>query len=99
MGFVLSLSIRQRPAPSEHLAYGAWKNRGLRYITNNQGGTLIADATTKPMTLYVKKRSLTCMVAFMYLDRGEYCRFASDSSSHTAVGDRFRKGRAGRQPP
>ena len=40
-------------APSEHLAYDRWRSRGLRYITNNQGGTLIADGNARPMTLYV----------------------------------------------
>ena len=44
-------------APSEHLAYDAWRNRGLDYITSNQAGTIIADARSVPMKVYVTKES------------------------------------------
>jgi len=40
-------------ARSEHLAYNAWRNRGLSYITNNQANCMVVDASTTPMTLYV----------------------------------------------
>lgn len=30
-------------AKSEHLAYDAWRSRGLEYITNNQAGSMIVD--------------------------------------------------------
>jgi len=40
-------------ARSEHLAYDAWINRGLRYLTNNQAGCMVVDTSTNPMTLYV----------------------------------------------
>ncbi len=40
-------------ARSEHLAYGAWRSRGLSIITNNQANCMVVDASTKPMTLYV----------------------------------------------
>ncbi len=40
-------------ARSEHLAYGAWANRGLSIITNNQANCMVVDASTNPMTLYV----------------------------------------------
>lgn len=40
-------------ARSEHLAYSAWKSRGLPIITNNQANCMIVDASTTPMTLYV----------------------------------------------
>jgi hypothetical protein len=30
-------------AKSEHLAYDAWRNRGLEYITNNQAGCMVVD--------------------------------------------------------
>jgi beta-lactamase superfamily II metal-dependent hydrolase len=32
-------------APSEHLAYDAWRNRGLRVITSNQAGNVILEET------------------------------------------------------
>lgn len=32
-------------APSEHLAYQAWSQRGLAYVTNNQAGTVILDVS------------------------------------------------------
>ena len=40
-------------ARSEHLAYGAWANRGLSIVTNNQANCMVVDASTNPMTLYV----------------------------------------------
>lgn len=40
-------------ARSEHLAYGAWANRGLFIVTNNQANYMVVDASTNPMTLYV----------------------------------------------
>ncbi|AOU96679.1 hypothetical protein BI364_00370 [Acidihalobacter yilgarnensis] len=40
-------------ARSEHLAYGAWRSRGLSIVTNNQANCMVVDASTNPMTLYV----------------------------------------------
>ncbi|MDE2717745.1 MAG: hypothetical protein OXI33_12150 [Chloroflexota bacterium] len=40
-------------ARSEHLAYGAWRDRGLSIVTNNQANCMVVDASTYPMTLYV----------------------------------------------
>lgn len=40
-------------ARSEHLAYSAWRNRGLSYVTNNQANCMIVDANQTPMVLYV----------------------------------------------
>ena len=40
-------------ARSEHLAYDAWRNRGLSIVTNNQANCMVVDANTNPMTLYV----------------------------------------------
>lgn len=40
-------------ARSEHLAYGAWSNRDLPYITNNQAGSIIADVSVDRIDLYV----------------------------------------------
>ena len=40
-------------ARSEHLAYGAWANRGLSIVTNNQANCMVVDTSTNPMTLYV----------------------------------------------
>lgn len=40
-------------ARSEHLAYAAWRNRGLSYITNNQANCMVVDASQTPMKLYV----------------------------------------------
>jgi hypothetical protein len=40
-------------ARSEHLAYDAWRNRGLLIITNNQANCMVVDAGPSPMNLYV----------------------------------------------
>ena len=40
-------------ARSEHLAYSAWRNRGLSYITNNQANCMVVNASAAPMVLYV----------------------------------------------
>ena len=40
-------------ARSEHLAYNAWRSRGLSIVTNNQANCMIVDASKKPMTLYL----------------------------------------------
>ncbi len=54
-------------AQSEHLAYSAWNNRGLKFITNNQANCMLVDTSTYPMTLHVtherfarKLNPLTC---------------------------------------
>ncbi len=40
-------------APSEHLAYGAWNNRNLTHITNNQCGSIVAEGRFS-MDIYVE---------------------------------------------
>lgn len=40
-------------ARSEHLAYDAWRRRGLPFITNNQANCMVVDASAEPMDLYV----------------------------------------------
>jgi len=40
-------------ARAEHLAYDAWRRRGLKFITNNQANCMVVDTSTAPMTLYV----------------------------------------------
>ena len=40
-------------ASSEHLAYDAWRNRGLSIFTNNQANCMVVDAGKSPMILYV----------------------------------------------
>ena len=40
-------------ARSEHLAYGAWRSRGLAIVTNNQANCMVVDASQSPMVLYV----------------------------------------------
>jgi len=37
----------------EHLAYSAWRQRGLSFVTNNQANCMVVDTSTTPMTLYV----------------------------------------------
>jgi len=40
-------------ARSEHLAYGAWKSRGLCYVTNNQANCVIVDTNQSTMRVFV----------------------------------------------
>ena len=40
-------------APHEHLAYGAWNNRKLPFVTNNQANCMVVDTSTDPMGFYV----------------------------------------------
>ncbi len=40
-------------ARSEHLAYGAWYKRNLRYVTNNQANCMVVNASQHPMDFYV----------------------------------------------
>jgi beta-lactamase superfamily II metal-dependent hydrolase len=40
-------------APSEHMAYAAWNNRGLPFITNNQAGNIILNVGVSPAEVYV----------------------------------------------
>jgi len=40
-------------ADSNHLSYGAFNDRGLSIITNNQAGCILVDAETTPMKVYV----------------------------------------------
>lgn len=41
-------------AESEHLAYGAWQNRNLQYITNNQAGNVILVPQSDGVHVYVE---------------------------------------------
>lgn len=43
-------------APSKDLAYSAWRNRGLHYITNNMAGSMIVDCNGG-MIVYVSNES------------------------------------------
>jgi beta-lactamase superfamily II metal-dependent hydrolase len=43
-------------ANAEHLAYGAWNYRKLPFITNNQAGSMVVDAESDPMGLYVTNK-------------------------------------------
>lgn len=43
-------------AGSANLAYDAWNNRGLKFITNNQANCIIVDTNSKPMKLYVTNK-------------------------------------------
>lgn len=51
-------------APSEYLAYDAWRNRNLDYITSNQAGSIVIDTNSQMMQIYVsneqfaKKRNM-----------------------------------------
>lgn len=40
-------------AKSEHLAYSAWQNRNLEYVTNNQANCMVVDCSGDNLTLYV----------------------------------------------
>ena len=40
-------------APSEYLAYDAWRSRNLPIVTNNQANCMVVDAGQEPMALYV----------------------------------------------
>lgn len=40
-------------APSQHLAYDAWSNRDLDYITTNSAGTVVVDTNGEQMQVYV----------------------------------------------
>lgn len=40
-------------APSQHLAYNAWNNRNLPFVTNNQANCMVVDTSTNPMGFYV----------------------------------------------
>jgi competence protein ComEC len=43
-------------APSEHMAYSQWNDRDLLFITNNQAGTIILDASSDGFRIYVKHK-------------------------------------------
>jgi beta-lactamase superfamily II metal-dependent hydrolase len=40
-------------ARSEHLAYDAWRSRGLEFVTNNQANCMVVDTGGQNLTLYV----------------------------------------------
>ena len=58
-------------ARSEHLAYDAWRNRGLPIVTNNQANCMVVDAAASPMNLYVTHENFARRVnpATLYSDR------------------------------
>lgn len=44
-------------APSEHLAYDAWRSRGLVIVTNNQAGCMVVDTDVSPMKFFVTHKN------------------------------------------
>lgn len=45
-------------APSQHLAYDAWRNRGLEFMTQNQAGNLVAHPRqTDCLDIYIENES------------------------------------------
>ncbi len=44
-------------AESEHLAYDAWNNRNLPYLTSNQAGNIVLDATNERVDVYAENLS------------------------------------------
>jgi beta-lactamase superfamily II metal-dependent hydrolase len=49
-------------ANAEHLAYGAWQNRNLRIITNNQANCMVVDTNGDAMQIYVTNRNFAVKV-------------------------------------
>jgi beta-lactamase superfamily II metal-dependent hydrolase len=43
-------------APSDALAYDAWRYRGLKYITNNQAGSITVDCQPGSMSVFIENR-------------------------------------------
>lgn len=41
-------------APSEHLAYDAWRSRGLPFITSNQAGNVVLDIDNGAISVFVE---------------------------------------------
>ena len=64
-------------ANSDHLAYNAWSNRELRFITNNQANCMIVDTNEKPMKLYVTNKSfarkLNSEASYSHTVKAYYC--------------------------
>lgn len=59
-------------APHEHLAYGAWNNRGLQKITNNQANCMVVDTLPSPMVLYVTHENFARKVnSATFYDKGK----------------------------
>lgn len=44
-------------APSEHLAYDAWRNRNLPFVTSNQANCMVVDTGSSPMKFFVTNKS------------------------------------------
>jgi beta-lactamase superfamily II metal-dependent hydrolase len=63
-------------APSEHLAYSAWNSRDLLFVTNNQAGTIILDAKSDGLRVYVKHKPFA--EAFTE-NRGYATRYSPDA--------------------
>ncbi len=49
-------------ASSKHLAYQQWSRRGLEKITNNQGGSLIADIKKESIDIYCTNQAFATSV-------------------------------------
>jgi competence protein ComEC len=43
-------------ARSEHLAYSAWNNRDLKFITNNQAGCMVVETKSDGLDVYVRNQ-------------------------------------------
>jgi beta-lactamase superfamily II metal-dependent hydrolase len=43
-------------APSEDLAYDAWRNRDLFYLTKNQTGNVVIETTDKSLDIYIENQ-------------------------------------------
>ena len=58
-------------APSQHLAYDAWNNRNLPFVTNNQANCMVVDTSMNPMGFYVTNETFAKAVypqSFYHID-------------------------------
>jgi competence protein ComEC len=69
-------------APSEHLAYAEWNDRDLLFITNNQAGTIILDAKSDGLRVYVSHKQF----AEAFTDRRGYTTRYSDDAVGWFIG-------------
>ena len=65
-------------ASAEHLAYYAWNNRELPFITNNQAGCIVINADTPSLDLYITNevfaKKLSPYAFYSEVFRAHYCK-------------------------
>ena len=58
-------------APSEHLAYGPWRNRNLKFITANQAGNIVLELDQAGINIFIENEEFASAKGLKLYERND----------------------------